>query len=233
MSREKMNVEKVYIIVPIYNEETVIGEVLSGVRKAGYRNIIVVDDGSSDKSYAAASSIPEVIVLRHKLNRGKGAAIKTGVLAAQYCGAEVLVTIDGDGQHDPHDIEKMIEPIIKDGFDVVLGTRMRGGTEMPLIKILANKIGNYCTMLLYGMLVSDSQSGFRAYSRFAARTIDTKADKYEYDSKVIREINANRLKYVEVPIAVRYTQYSMTKKHRQGFVNGLRTLVRMVWDKIL
>lgn len=110
---------------------------------------------------------------------------------------------------------------------------MRGGTEMPLIKVLANKIGNYCTMLLYGMLVSDSQSGFRAYSRFAARTIDTKADKYEYDSKVIREINANRLKYVEVPITVRYTQYSMTKKHRQGFVNGLRTLVRMVWDKIL
>lgn len=228
-----MNVEKVYIIIPIYNEESVIGEVLSGVRQAGYRNIIVVDDGSWDRSYAAANSIPEVIVLRHKLNRGKGAAIKTGVLAAQYCGAEVLVTIDGDGQHDPYDIEKLIEPIMKNGFDVVLGTRMRGGTEMPLIKVLANKIGNYCTMLLYGMLVSDSQSGFRAYSRFAARTIDTKADKYEYDSKVIREINANRLKYVEVPITVRYTQYSMTKKHRQGFVNGLRTLVRMVWDKIL
>ena len=233
MPREKMNVEKVYIIIPIYNEESVIGEVLSGVRQAGYRNIIVVDDGSWDRSYAAANSIPEVIVLRHKLNRGKGAAIKTGVLAAQYCGAEVLVTIDGDGQHDPYDIEKLIEPIMKNGFDVVLGTRMRGGTEMPLIKVLANKIGNYCTMLLYGMLVSDSQSGFRAYSRFAARTIDTKADKYEYDSKVIREINANRLKYVEVPITVRYTQYSMTKKHRQGFVNGLRTLVRMVWDKIL
>lgn len=233
MSREKMNVEKVYIIVPIFNEETVIGEVLSEIKASGYPNIIVVDDGSADNSYAAAGSIPEVIVLRHKLNRGKGAAIKTGMLAAQYCGAEVLVTFDGDGQHDPHDIQSLIEPIIKKGFDVSLGTRMRSGTEMPLIKVLANKIGNYCTMLLYGILVSDSQSGFRAYSRFAARTIDTKADKYEYDSKVIREINANRLKYVEVPIQVRYTQYSMSKKHRQGFVNGLRTLLRMLWDKVL
>ncbi len=104
---------------------------------------------------------------------------------------------------------------------------------MPFVKIIANKIGNIVTWLLYGIHVSDSQSGFRAYSHVAATIIDTKADKYEYDSKVIREINNNRLRFIEVPIKVRYTEYSMGKPQKQGFVNGIKTLVRMVWGMIV
>ena len=225
--------KEIYIVVPVFNESRVVAAVIEEIQQAGYRNIIIVDDGSSDDTYAVANSSTGVIVLRHRINRGKGAAIKTGICAADLCGAEIVVTIDGDGQHDPEDIKRLVDPIMEGTHDVVLGTRMLDSNGMPFLKVVANKIGNLCTLLLYGILVTDSQSGFRAYSQHAARIIDTRADKYEYDSKVIREINNNRLRFVEVPITVRYTEYSMTKKQKQGFVNGIKTLTRMVWDKLV
>ncbi|WP_163339180.1 glycosyltransferase family 2 protein [Desulfopila sp. IMCC35008] len=224
--------KNIFIVIPVFNEASVVAAVIKGLREKGYKNIIVIDDGSSDTTFAQARS-NGVIALRHKINRGKGAAVKTGVAAACLLGADVVVTMDGDGQHCPDDIESLVQPICCDGIDVVLGTRLLKVEGMPLFKILANQFGNFVTWLFYGIKVSDSQSGFRAYSRFAASKIDTRADKYEYDSKVIREINHNRLSFVEVPIKVVYTDYSQGKPQKQGFVNGIKTLVRMVWDMIV
>jgi UDP-N-acetylglucosamine---dolichyl-phosphate N-acetylglucosaminyltransferase len=220
------------IVIPVYNEADVIAEVINGIKDCGYHNLIVVDDGSADKTYLYAKATEKALVLRHRINRGKGAAVKTGVIAANFLGANIVVTMDGDGQHDPDDIITLIRPIIEEGYDVVLGSRMLHQKGMPLMKIVANMIGNLCTWVLYGIMVSDSQSGFRAYSKFAALIIDTKADKYEYDSKVIREIKSNRLKCKEVPVKTRYTDYSMGKKNKQGFVNGLKTLIRMLWKMV-
>jgi glycosyltransferase involved in cell wall biosynthesis len=222
--------KKIFVVVPAFNEAGVIADVIREVRAAGDYDIVVVDDGSKDDTYAQAASCPGVVAVRHKINRGKGAATKTGIVAANKLGADIVVTIDGDGQHDPLDIENLIQPIRGGECEVVLGVRRKKKGEMPLLKIIANKIGNLVTWLFYGIHVSDSQSGFRAYSRYAAGIIDTKADKYEYDSKVIREINNNRLSFKEVPIRVRYTEYSMGKAQKQGFINGIRTLSRMVWD---
>jgi glycosyltransferase involved in cell wall biosynthesis len=226
-------VNKVTIVIPAYNEAEVIADVIEEIQKAGGYQIIVIDDGSKDATYEVATSCAGVITLRHKINRGKGAATKTGIVAANRLGADIVVTMDGDGQHDPSDIEALVQPISAGGCDVVLGTRPKVKGEMPVIKIIANQIGNIVTWLLYGIHVSDSQSGFRAYSHYAATIIDTKADKYEYDSKVIREINNNRLRFIEVPIKVRYTEYSMGKVQKQGFVNGIKTLLRMIWGMIV
>ena len=223
----------VHIVIPAYNEATVIADVVREVQAAGDFTIIVVDDGSRDDTFTKARSLPDVIAIRHKINRGKGAATKTGIVAANRLGADIIVTMDGDGQHDPTDIEALIQPISAGEYDVVLGTRPKVKGEMPVIKIIANKIGNIITWLFYGIHVSDSQSGFRAYSHYAAMIIDTRADKYEYDSKVIREINNNRLKFTEVPIKVRYTDYSMGKPQKQGFVNGIKTLIRMIWGMVV
>jgi len=99
---------------------------------------------------------------------------------------------------------------------------------MPSYKILANYLGNFFTWLIYGLWVSDSQSGFRAYSKKAIYLIDTKTDRYEYDSEIIKEIKRNKLKFVEVPIEVHYTEYSMNKKHKQNLKNGLKTLIKMI-----
>lgn len=223
----------VYIVIPVFNEGTVIEQVVEDILSAGDYSVIVVDDGSSDDTYQKVSAIVGVIALRQRINRGKGAATKTGIIAAIKLGADVIITMDGDGQHDPVDIDQLTAPILDSGIDVVLGTRRKKKGEMPFIKIVANKIGNTVTWLLYGLHVSDSQSGFRAYSRYAAKIIDTKADKYEYDSKVIREINNNRLSFIELPIQVRYTDYSKGKAQKQGLVNGFKTMIRMIWDLIV
>jgi glycosyltransferase involved in cell wall biosynthesis len=220
------------LVIPVYNEEKVIAAVLDEIRRQGDFILIVVDDGSRDQSYRVARE-KGAITLRHRINRGKGAAVKTGIEAAKRCKADVIVTIDGDGQHDPGDIAILVQPILEQGYDVVLGSRLLDHRGMPFIKVVANKVGNLFTWLFYGIYVSDSQSGFRAFSKYAAAVIDTRADKYEYDSKVIREIKNNRLKFIEVPVQVRYTEYSMGKKQKQGFVNGLRTLVRMIWDMLV
>jgi UDP-N-acetylglucosamine---dolichyl-phosphate N-acetylglucosaminyltransferase len=223
----------VTIVIPAYNESQAIADVIREIKDFGEYQIIVVDDGSKDDTQAQAAACSGVIALRHKINRGKGAATKTGIVAANRLGTDIIVTMDGDGQHDPSDIEVLVQPLIDGTCDVVLGTRPKRKGEMPFIKIIANRIGNTITWLLYGIHVSDSQSGFRAYSHYASTIIDTKADKYEYDSKVIREINNNRLKFIEVPIKVRYTKYSMGKPQKQGFINGLKTLVRMIWSMLV
>ncbi|CAK8716600.1 Undecaprenyl-phosphate mannosyltransferase [Candidatus Electronema halotolerans] len=219
------------IVIPVYNEAKVIGEVIEGVRAQGFEHVVVVDDGSRDDSFVVASA-HDALTLRLKINRGKGAAVKTGIMAANLLDADVVVTMDGDGQHDPADIRPLITPILAGRSDVVLGSRLLKREAMPFKKVIANRIGNVLTWLFYGLLVSDSQSGFRAYSRYAALIIDTKADKYEYDSKVIREIKNNRLRFTEVPVHTRYTEYASTKKTKQGLINGLITLYRMIWKLI-
>ena len=223
---------KTIIVIPAYNEAEVIQSVIKEIKSAGYENIVVVDDGSADDTKAKAKELIGKNALRHKLNRGKGGATKTGIEAAKLLGADIIVTVDGDGQHDPKDIQKLIAPILENKADVVLGTRLIDPTGMPLHKIIANHIGNFFTWYLFGLWVTDSQSGFRAYSRRAADLINTKADRYEYDSEVIREIYIYKLKYVEIPISVRYTEYSMGKVQKQGFINGLKTLYKMVWNLI-
>jgi len=219
--------KKIYILIPAYNEATVIAGVIKEVQTAGYHNIIVIDDGSTDETYQKAGKETGVIALKHFLNRGKGAAAKTGIEAAKLLGADIVVTIDGDGQHNPSDIAKMLE-FIQQGNDVVLGSRLQNPKGMPPWKIAANHFGNFCTWLIYGLWVTDSQSGFRAYSKKAIDLIETKTDRYEYDSEVIREIHRNQLKFIETPIEVRYTKYSMSKVHKMNLKNGFKTLVKMI-----
>ncbi|EKE20625.1 MAG: glycosyl transferase family protein [uncultured bacterium] len=218
---------KIFVIIPAYNEASVVKSVINEIKNAGYSNIIVVDDGSSDNTFLEAQSIPEVVSLKHFINRGKGAAVKTGIEAAKLLQADIAITIDGDGQHNPEDIRPMIDQI-KKGFDVVLGTRLKNPKGMPPWKIAANHFGNFCTWAIYGLWVTDSQSGFRAYSKKALARIKTTTDRYEYDSEVIREISRNKLKYTEIPIEVRYTKYSMSKANKMNLKNGIKTLVKMI-----
>ncbi len=217
-----------WIVIPAYNEETVIESVIAEVRRAGYENILVVDDGSKDATFEVAQKTG-VKVLKHRLNRGKGAATKTGIEATKLFDADIIVTMDGDGQHNPSDIDRLMVPIQNKKADVVLGTRLKNPKGMPWYKIVHNMIGNAIVWYLYGLWVSDSQSGFRAYSRYAAEHIDTKTDRYEYDSEVIREIYKHKLKYREIPIEVRYTEYSMGKLQKQSFLTGIKTFFRMVF----
>lgn len=215
-----------HIVIPAFNEASVIESVIEEIRNAGFTNIIVVDDGSTDETYENAKKTG-VVALKLAINRGKGAAVKTGIEAAKMLGAEIVITMDADGQHDPKDIDLMLSKI-SEGNDVVLGTRLLNPKGMPKYKILANHFGNFCTWALFGLWVTDSQSGFRAYAKKAISLIDTKTDRYEYDSEIIREIYRNKLSYAEVPITVRYTEYSMNKAHKMNLKNGVKTLIKML-----
>jgi glycosyltransferase involved in cell wall biosynthesis len=223
---------RIFIVVPAYNEAAVIESVIREIQSHRYSNLIVVDDGSTDRTAEKSAQLENVITLRHRLNRGKGAATKTGIEAAKLLGADVIVTLDGDGQHDPADIEKLTRPILQKRADVALGTRLINPAGMPWYKIIHNKLGNLLTWYLFGLWVTDSQSGFRAYSRRAAEKINTRGDRYEYESEVIREIYIHKLTFKEVPIRVRYTDYSMNKAQKQSFCNGVKTAGKMLWKMI-
>ena len=216
----------VAIVIPVYQESKVLEGVIKELFRHRYTNIIIVDDGSTDDSFAVAKNMG-VMVLRHTLNRGKGAAIKTGIAAAGVIGADVVVSFDGDGQHDPSDIPQMLSFIHK-GYDVVLGSRFIKKLDIPVIK----KVGNYCanviTYFLYGIWVTDSQSGLRAYSKRAFSRLDRTSDRYEFDSVVLREIRHNHLPFIEFPMHVRYTEYSQQKQYRQHFISAILTAMRLI-----
>jgi glycosyltransferase involved in cell wall biosynthesis len=226
------------LVLPAYCEGRVIKDVIKSIKKEGYNNIIVVDDGSTDNTYDESISAG-AITIRHTINRGKGAATQTGLDAAKLLGADITVTLDSDGQHNPKDIVKLVTPIMEQKADVVLGSRMLGEKGMPKSRILMNKIGNWVTYFFFGILVTDSQSGFRAYSKKALDSVYTFMDRYEFESEMLGQIKAAKLKIKEVPIKVIYTDYSLNKyKHHegisaQGLLNGIKMVIRLIENTLI
>lgn len=233
-----MKTPKTYIILPAYCESKVIKEVIASIKKEGFTNIIVVDDGSNDNTYEEAKSTG-VITISHPINRGKGAATQTGIDAAKLLNADIIVTMDSDGQHDPKDIKKLIKPIVDQKADVVIGSRMLNNKDMPQSRILMNKIANIVTYVFFGIMVSDSQSGLRAYSKKAYTSVYTYLDRYEFESEMLGQIKEANLKIKEVPIKVIYTDYSKSKyKHMskfsaQGLTNGINMVIRLIENSLI
>jgi glycosyltransferase involved in cell wall biosynthesis len=220
----------VFIVIPAYNESSVIIQTLEELINHGYKNIIVVDDGSTDKTSVKLAELKarhsSLILIRHMLNRGKGAAVKTGLEAAKLLKADFVITFDGDGQHDPSDVSVLVKKL-KEGTDVVLGRRNFSEKHIPLVKKIGNIMGNFFTWCVYGLWVNDSQSGLRGFNKKALSLIETSSDRYEYDSEVIREIARNKLIYSEIPMHVRYTSYSQKKLNKQSPVNAVKTVIKM------
>ncbi len=217
-----MKDKDICIIIPVYNEKKeIVKGLIKELKKEGYENLCFVDDGSDDVINIFREN---VVVLRHCINRGKGAAVKTAMMYAIAKKYNIIVTIDGDGQHNPKDIKQFIKEIEK-GYEVVLGTRLENDSCMPFYKRIANHVSNIITWIFFGIYVADSQSGMRAYTLEAIKKIDTKSDNYAFDSEVIREIGRLDLKYTEIPINVRYTEYSMNKQTRQTIWSGIKTAI--------
>lgn len=220
--------EHVTIVIPAYNEERTIGSVIRNLNAHGYGRIIVVDDGSKDRTRDLACR-EGAVVLRHFLNRGVGGALGTGIKAALRFEPDIIVTLDADGQHVPDDIPRLIEPIEKGEAEVVIGTRLSNPTGMPWSRRLANWTANLITFVLFGLWTTDSQSGMRAFSRAAAEKLQLMTSGMEASSEIIGEIARNKLKLAEVPIKAIYTEYSLSKG--QNFMHGLATLMKLLIAK--
>jgi len=159
---------KIFTVIPAWKEEKNIEKTVKSAKK--YSKVVVVDDGSSDHTYEMAKK-SGAIVERNKKNQGAGAATKKGIKKALDLGADIIVTMDADGQHKSEDIPRLINPI-KDGkADFVLGSRFKRKDNMPLTKRFGNKILTSWTKLLFGVSVTDSQSGFKAMKREVALKI--------------------------------------------------------------
>ncbi|HLD88586.1 MAG TPA: glycosyltransferase family 2 protein [Candidatus Nanoarchaeia archaeon] len=221
---------KVIIVIPAYNEEKKISSVINRLKNEGYDRIIVVDDGSSDRTYEMAKN-EKVIVLRHIINRGLGGALNTGITAALEEGADIIITFDADGQHHPSDIKKLIKPILSGNADTVIGSRLLNPKGMPFTRRIGNWFFNVITYLFFRVWTTDSQSGLRAFSRKAARRINIRTNRMEVSSEIIKEIGANKLRFCEVPVKTIYTKYSLRKG--QSILNGFRILGKLIIRKLM
>ncbi|MBI5794305.1 glycosyltransferase family 2 protein [Candidatus Uhrbacteria bacterium] len=220
---------KVIALIPAYNEEKTIADVLTRTRPF-VDGLVVVDDGSTDRTPQIARAHGAVVV-SHVINRGLGAAIGTGFAAAQRLNADVVVTLDADGQHDPAEIKRFMSEIEK-GADVVIGSRMLTGfVGMPLHRRAAQIVGNLVTFFLFGAWVTDSQSGFRAFTSHALHKIEVKSNRMEVSSELIAQAKRHHLTLVEVPVRAIYTDYSLSKG--QGFFVGLKTLLKLVVRRLM
>jgi glycosyltransferase involved in cell wall biosynthesis len=229
---------KLIVIVPAYNEEPKIGSTLRAVKEQLAAlllsdidsEIIVVDDGSQDSTFQEARQVG-VVVLRHAINLGLGAALGTGFQAALRRGATVVVTLDADGQHEPQDIPRIVAPVLDGTADVVIGSRLLNPDGMPLDRRVINWGANLITWLLFGVWTTDSQSGLRAFSGRAIQEIDIKTNRMEVSSEIIAEVGRLGLPFAEIPIRPIYTEYSRGKG--QSNLNSLAIFAKLIMRKSL
>ncbi len=217
----------VYIVIPAKDEAGRIGGVLHQILDNGYTNIVVVNDGSTDKTALVAKSFG-VTVLDHLINLGAGAATQTGIEYAITQQAEIIVTIDADHQHMPSDIDLLVKSLQQKQADIVIGSRfLNKSNHIPSTRILYNKIANIITYLVTGILVSDSQSGMKAFTVEFAEKSKLNFNGFEFSVEMIRNIKVNKARFEEVPINVIYTKDTLSKG--QNLLTGIRMLRKILW----
>lgn len=242
------------IIIPVYNEEKTVGEILKRIKRVKLpngitREIVVVDDGSNDSSKVKISSFASSFVrtskdkkatkdkrnlkfIRHKVNRGKGAAVRTGIRAAT---GDVVLIQDADLEYNPEDYSRLLAPILDEGAEVVYGTRLKhyplrffGRKSTPFIShYLGNKFLTLVTNLLYGNNVSDMETCYKVFKREALKGVVLKSDGFDFEPEITAKILKNGYKIYEVPIRVNPRGYDEGKKitWRDG-VKALWTLIK-------
>jgi glycosyltransferase involved in cell wall biosynthesis len=200
-------------MVAAFNEERTVFGVVSELRNV-VSHIVVVDDGSRDATCEEATRAGAVVV-RHLINRGQGAALQTGITYALGRGAEIVVTFDADGQHAAQDIPALVDPILRGEVDVCLGSRFLGTTEgMPAGRRWILRAAVLWTRATSGMKLTDAHNGLRAFSRRAAERLDLRLDRMAHASELIDQVRSSGLAYREVPVTIRYTDYSLAKGQR-------------------
>lgn len=221
--------DTVWIVVAAYNEARVIRSVLADLLEL-YDHVLVVDDGSQDATAPEARSAG-VTVVEHPINLGQGAALQTGIEAALALGADYVVTYDADGQHRPKDVEELVEALVQADVDVALGNRFTGtARNMPRLRKLILMAASVFTELTTGVRISDPHNGLRAFTAGAASRLEIRQNRMAHASEIIAEIGRHDLSYVEVPVEVRYTDYSL-EKGQQG-LDAINVLMDLITGKI-
>jgi glycosyltransferase involved in cell wall biosynthesis len=215
---------RIVAVIPAFNEEVAIGSVvlLTGEH---VDEVIVVDDGSADRT-AHVAEMAGARVIRHHRNLGKGAALKTGFEAAD---ADVIVTLDADAQHNPAEIPKLVEPIVRGEADVVNGSRYLHGRDenTPRYRRVGQKILDRATNISTGLDITDTQSGFRAFSSASIPHFRFRDPGFVVESEMLADAAEAGLRIVEVEVGVRYDVDGST---RNPISHGVSVLLRIIGD---
>ena len=216
---------KITAILPAYNEELCISSVILCSKKY-VDKVVVVDDGSTDNT-AKIAKLAGAHVIRHYHNKGKGAALKTGFEAAQK--SEIIITLDADGQHNPKEIPKLINPIINGEADIVNGSRYINGNkkDTPSYRRIGQSILDKITNLGSGLNITDSQSGFRAFARYTIPAFRFNCTDFGIESEMLTDASNVGLRVKEVEIGVRYDINSSTKNPVN---HGVSVLIKIIND---
>ena len=219
----------VWIVIPAYNEATVIGEVVADVRGV-FDQIVCVDDGSADDTGAIALGAGAHVV-RHPVNLGQGAAIQTGVeYARAQPGARLFVTFDADGQHLVKDVVRMIDRLLAEDVDVVIGTRFAEPsvtTQIPFLKKVVLRTAVWLSPHSRRLGLSDAHNGLRVFNRTVADGLNITMNGMSHASEFIHLIAENHWRVTEEPVEILYTDYSKSKG--QPLVNG----INIIFDGLL
>jgi len=202
------------VVIAAFNEGPAIAEVVAGLCP-GY-TVVVVDDGSSDDT-ADAAAAAGAHVLSHVINRGQGAALQTGITYALKLGASYVVTFDADGQHQPSDLPALVAPIAAGDVDICLGSRfLEHADAVPLGRRVLLMGAVVFTLITSRIRLTDAHNGLRAFSRKAAEGFDIRLDRMAHASELVDQVRASGLRYREVPVHIKYTEYSMAKGQRSS-----------------
>lgn len=219
----------VYVVVPAYNEHKSIRAVVESLMP--YGTVVVVDDGSSDGTGIVAAEAG-AIVPRHPINLGQGAALQTGMEYSLQNGAQYIVTFDADGQHDPNDIPRLLSILKDSNVDLILGSRFLGSTigmtaSRRIMLLAARRFSNFST----GLKLTDVHNGFRILTRRAAEAIRLNQNRMAHASEFLTQIKQQKLSFLEGPVTIRYTEYSMAKGQRASAALGI--LLELLTGKLL
>ena len=212
-----------WVVIPLYNEGTVIGDVVRELRK-DLPDVVCVDDGSADSSAAEARDAGAVVV-RHAVNLGQGAALQTGICyALRDPDMRYLVTFDADGQHRPEDAVGMLEQLRQGDADVVFGSRFLGSSkDAGWAKRLVLRAAVAYSNLTTHVRLTDAHNGLRAMNRRAAETLDIRQDRMAHASEIVAQVGQAKLRVAEHPVHILYTEYSKSKG--QSMLNAVNIVV--------
>ncbi len=229
----KLPKKDMWFVLAAYNEEKQIVNTLKKLKKEGYRNLVVVDDGSADKTYELAKK-QGVHVLRHAVNSGQGAALRSGIDYALKKKAKYIIHFDSDGQHRVEDINAMMQPILKGEADITLGSRYidkNKKTKMPLKRTFYVKGGLLFTRIMTGLKLTDTHNGFRAMNAKTARKLRITQDEMEHASEILELIARKKIRYKEVGVIINYDDEIM-QNSANSFKMGVQIILKTIHYKI-
>lgn len=228
------NQPKIYCVIPAYNEEKNIAEVVRSVKPL-VDKVVVVDDSSSDNTWNIVKTL-NITTLKHAINRGQGAALETGNQYAVKDGADIIVHFDADGQFSAEEIKDLVQPIKESRADIVFGSRFLGKkSNIPFLKkIFILPLAKTFNRIFFNLTLTDPQSGFRAMNSQVTKKIIIENDGAAHCNEILIKAFKNKLKIKEVPITVTYSNFGQSLSGGKGRgMGGFRIIKDLVIHRLI